>query len=91
MSKKITKAELIAQVSQESHLSKANTITAMNALEVVVARLLQDGSTVTLHGVVKLTPKDRAARMVRNPATGETTMAAAKRVVNAKALATVTA
>lgn len=91
MSKVITKAELVAEVARQSGLTKGIVADVLASLDVAARAALKDGSAVTIPGLVKLTPKERAARVGRNPATGESVSIPAKSVVNAKAVSTILA
>lgn len=89
MSKSLTKEKLIAAVAQQSGHTKSDVYLLFNALETIAKAALQGGSTVTIPGLVKLTPKLRLARVGRNPANGEAVNIPEKTVVNAKAVPSV--
>lgn len=91
MQKTITKPELVTEIFNQTGESKAAIIMVLAALEEAAKNALKAGNAVTIPGLVKLTPKDRAARMGRNPSTGETVAIAAKRVVVAKPVSTILA
>ncbi|MDO5704058.1 MAG: HU family DNA-binding protein [Paracoccus sp. (in: a-proteobacteria)] len=80
----MTKAELIADLATECRIAKTDAALMLAALEVVTTSALNNGETVTIPGIVKLTPKAREARTGRNPRTGEAVEIAAKTVVTAK-------
>ena len=85
----MTKAELIARVAAESGASKVDTSKAVNALCVVIRQAVSEGISVQLPRVCKIKTVERAARQVRNPRTGETSMKEADiavRVVVSKSL-----
>jgi nucleoid DNA-binding protein len=89
MQKTITKPELVTGIINQTGVSKLTIITVLSALESAAKNALQAGNAVTIPGLVKLTPKDRAARIGRNPATGESLSIPAKRVVIAKPATTI--
>ena len=86
MTKQLKKSELIAEIAEASGQARAAVGYMLDALEQAAKAALKDGSAVTIPGLVKLAPKDRAARVARNPATGDTIHVAAKRVVTARVL-----
>ncbi len=80
----MTKAELIAALAEKCGATQRETEQTLDGLAAVISHELAMGETVTIPGVVKLTPKDREARTGRNPRTGEAVEIAAKTVVAAK-------
>lgn len=86
MTKQLKKSELIAAIAEASSQSRAAVGYMLDGLEIAAKAALANGSAVTIPGLVKLAPKDRAARIARNPATGEAVQVAAKTVVVAKVL-----
>ena len=79
MAKPMTKSQIIAAVAEKSEISKAQSKDALEALAELAYEGAADGFTIP--GIGKLVIVDRAARMGRNPATGETIQIAAKRVL----------
>lgn len=79
MGKPMTKSQIIAAVSEKSGISKAQSKDALTAL----AELAYDGAAdgFTIPGIGKLVKVNRAARMGRNPATGESIHIPAKTVL----------
>jgi len=74
-----TKSQIIAQVAEDAEISK---IQAKAAIESLVGQAYAGaGEGFTIPGLGKLVKVDRAARMGRNPATGETIQIAAKTVL----------
>ncbi|NDV50416.1 HU family DNA-binding protein [Salipiger sp. PrR003] len=69
--KPMTKAELVAAVAEEAGAEKKTTAAILDALTAVVTKEVTAGGAVTLPGLGKVSTRDRAAREVRNPATGE--------------------
>lgn len=77
----MTKQELITAIQQAANGASKSTIeTVLNELGSVTALALFRGGEVTLPGIGKLSVKTRAARIGRNPATGEELKIAAKKV-----------
>ncbi len=89
MAKPLTKTQLVAALADEMGSDKKGANTALDAMISVITREVSGGGAVTLPGVGKIYCRDRPARMVRNPATGEQIHKDADRVVKmtiAKAL-----
>jgi DNA-binding protein HU-beta len=81
MSKKLTKSQLYTTLSERTEMSKKDVTTFMEALTNLVYDEVKSSGEITLPGIGKLVKKDRAARMGRNPATGEQIHIPAKVVV----------
>lgn len=78
----MNKQDLIKAVSEGAELTKAQAESAINAYSNAVIEELQHGSgEVTLPDLGKLKTAKRAARIGRNPQTGEAVKIAAKTVV----------
>jgi DNA-binding protein HU-beta len=89
MSKPMTKTQLVATLAEEMGSDKKTASAALDAISAVVTREVAAGGAVTLPGIGKVQCRARPERQVRNPATGETMMKAADKVVKvsiAKAL-----
>ncbi|MDH5453667.1 MAG: HU family DNA-binding protein [Paracoccaceae bacterium] len=89
MSKPMTKTQLVATLAEEMGSDKKSAASALDAIAAVVTREVAAGGAVTLPGIGKVVCRARPERQVRNPATGETMMKAADKVVKvsiAKAL-----
>lgn len=86
MSKPPSQRELIGALSETSGASKKDTAAVLRALSEFILSEIAKGGAVTLQGIVKIQCKDRPARMVRNPATGEQLHKPADRRVSATAL-----
>ncbi|MFA6322564.1 MAG: HU family DNA-binding protein [Candidatus Buchananbacteria bacterium] len=81
MAKGLTKSQVISELAEKSGLSKKDVTGLMEAMvELAYAETKKNGE-FTVPGLGKLLKKARAARMGRNPATGETIKIAAKTVV----------
>lgn len=89
MAKPLTKTQLIATLAEEMGTDKKSATGALDAIIAVITREVSGGGAVTLPGVGKIMCRERPARMVRNPATGEQIHKDADKVVKmtiAKAL-----
>jgi len=85
----MTKTQLVAALAEEMGSDKKTASGALDAIASVVTREVSSGGAVTLPGIGKVVCRARPERQVRNPATGETMMKAADKVVKvsiAKAL-----
>ena len=71
MSKPMTKTQLVAAVADAMSADKKTASAALDAIASVVAREVAAGGAVTLPGLGKIVCRERPAREVRNPATGE--------------------
>ena len=79
MGKPMTKSQIIAAVAEKADISKVQAKDALEGLAELAYVGAADGFTIP--GLGKLVKVDRAARMGRNPATGETIHIAAKTVL----------
>ncbi len=89
MAKPMTKTQLIAALAEEMGVDKKASSGALDAIIAIITREVSGGGAVTLPGVGKIYCRERPARMVRNPATGEQIHKDADKVVKmtiAKAL-----
>ncbi len=87
--KPMTKTQLVAAFAEEAGIDKKAASEALDALATVVSKEVVAGGAVTLPGLGKFACRERAARMVRNPSTGEQIAKPADRVAKvtiAKAL-----
>ena len=67
----MNKAELIDAVASSADLSKASATQAVDAVVDTITERLRKGDSVTLVGFGTFEVRARAARMGRNPQTGE--------------------
>ncbi|MBU6410433.1 MAG: HU family DNA-binding protein, partial [Verrucomicrobia bacterium] len=75
----LSKSQLAAEIADKAEIPKRK---ATEILEHIASLAYKHAkNTFTLPGIGKLVLKDRAARMGRNPKTGETIQIPAKRVV----------
>jgi DNA-binding protein HU-beta len=79
MAKALSKSQLVAAIAEKSALSKKQAAEILDHLAQLAYKHAKD--TFTLPGIGKLVLKNRAARMGRNPKTGEAIQIKAKRVV----------
>ncbi len=89
MAKPMTKTQLVSALADEMGSDKKSANTALDALIGIITKEVSGGGAVTLPGVGKIYCRERPARMVRNPATGEQIQKPADKVVKmtiAKAL-----
>lgn len=82
------KAELINAISNESGLSKGLSEKALDALSVVLKTQLLDGEALLIPGIGTFSVIQKAARLGRNPKTGDTVEIQAKKTVKFKATKT---
>ena len=81
----MNKAELIAQLADDSGITKTQANAVLDSFVVTVTKTLKKGDKVTLVGFGTFSVSKRAARMGRNPQTGEAIKIKAKKVARFKA------
>lgn len=89
MAKPMTKTQLVAALAEKMDSDKKSAGAALDAITDIITEEVSGGGAVTLPGVGKIYCRERPARMVRNPATGEQIHKEADKVVKmtiAKAL-----
>ena len=89
MAKPLTKTQLVTALAEKMDSDKKSATSALEAIIGVITDEVSGGGAVTLPGVGKIYCRERPARMVRNPATGEQIHKEADKVVKmtiAKAL-----
>ena len=79
MSKALSKSQLAAAIAEKAALSKKQAVEILDHIAQLAYKNAKD--TFTLPGIGKLVLRNRAARLGRNPKTGETIQIPAKRVV----------
>jgi len=77
----MNRVELEAFVAERTGIKKNDVAKVLDATLDIVTKALSDGDTVRLVGFMTLNVKDRAARVGKNPKTGETIPIAASRKV----------
>ena len=81
----MNKTDLVNHIATTAGLSKTQATAALQAFETAVVDTLANGGTVALTGFGNFAIKERAARVGRNPQTGETIQIAASKVPSFKA------
>jgi DNA-binding protein HU-beta len=81
----MNKGELIEAVASSANLSRADATKAVDAILDSITNTLAKGSAVSLVGFGTFSVKSRAARMGRNPRTGESIQIPASNVPGFKA------
>ena len=79
MAKALSKSQLTAAIAEKAEISKKQAVEILEHIATLAYKHAKD--TFTLPGIGKLVLKNRAARMGRNPKTGEAIQIPAKRVV----------
>ena len=79
MAKALSKSQIAATIAEKNALSKKQAVQILESICDLAYK--QAKNTFTLPGLGKLVLVNRAARVGRNPATGETIQIPAKRVV----------
>ena len=81
----MNKSELIDAVASSADLPKAAAGRALDAVVESITEALKSGDSVSLVGFGVFSVKDRAARTVRNPQTGEPIQIKAAKIPSFKA------
>ncbi|MBU1059067.1 MAG: HU family DNA-binding protein [Proteobacteria bacterium] len=79
--KSMTKKELVEEVAKDAKISQAAALRAVDSMTNTIQRGLKQGDRVALIGFGSFSVKERAARVGRNPQTGEEIQIKAKKVV----------
>ena len=74
----MTKAELVAKIAEDADLTKVQAEKALNSFIAATTAALKAGDKVALTGFGTFSAVTRAARIGRNPQTGEEIKIAAK-------------
>ena len=80
----LTKADIVEQVYMEMGFPKEKSFHIVESLLESIKACLESGDDVLVSGFGKFCVKDKHARKGRNPATGETVILPARRVVTFK-------
>ena len=78
------KTQLFSHFSEKFNMKRSEVRDVFDELQRLAEEQLKASGEFTLPGMVKLVKQDRAARMGRNPATGEQIQIQAKTVVKAR-------
>ena len=81
----MTKAELVAKIAEDAGITKIAAAAALDSFMEGVTKSLKDGDKLTLVGFGTFSVSKRAARIGRNPFTGEQIKIKAKKVAKFKA------
>ena len=79
MANALSKSQLAAAIAEKAQISKKQAVEILENIAALAYKHAKD--TFTLPGIGKLVLKNRAARIGRNPKTGEQIQIKAKRVV----------
>ena len=79
MAKALSKAQIASLVAEKASITKKQAVEILDHVAALAYKHAKD--TFTLPGIGKLVLKNRAARIGRNPKTGEQIQITAKRVV----------
>ncbi len=85
----IKKADLVAEIAEQTGVDRKEVGSVLDGLGSVLTKHVSQGNSVMLAGIGKFSSRERPARTVRNPSTGETMQKPADRAVRvtiAKAL-----
>jgi DNA-binding protein HU-beta len=79
MAKALSKAQIAALIADKAQITKKQSVEILDHIAALAYKHAKD--TFTLPGIGKLVLKNRAARIGRNPKTGEQIQIKAKKVV----------
>ncbi|ACO75164.1 HU family DNA-binding protein [Laribacter hongkongensis] len=77
----MTKQELIQRLAERANVGKVETLLVVDALEQLIREELAAGGEIPLARTGKFRLREQAARMGRNPKTGESVMIPARRKI----------
>lgn len=77
----MTKSQLYGALAEKTGLAKKDVVTVVDGLVELAYKEAKGAGEFSIPGLGKLVKKHRAARMGRNPATGESIQIAAKTVL----------
>ena len=81
----MTKLELVAALAKEAEITKVQADDVLTSLASIIEEdVLKSGSTITIPGLGTFKQKNVAARVGRNPATGESINISAKTSITFK-------
>ncbi|KJS30737.1 MAG: DNA-binding protein [Desulfatitalea sp. BRH_c12] len=80
----LTKAEIIKSLTDQNGYTKAQAIEILEVLIEIMKSTLASGDDILVSGFGKFSVHNKAQRKGRNPATGETLMLDARKVVTFK-------
>jgi len=79
MAKALTKSQIVSEIAEKNSITKKQSVEILEQLAALAYKHAKDSFTIP--GLGKLVLVNRAARMGRNPATGEAIKIKAKKVV----------
>lgn len=74
----MNKNELVSAVAETANLTKKDALASIDALVETITETLSNGDEVNIVGLGKFTTIEKAARVCRNPQTGESVEVDAK-------------
>lgn len=80
----MTKAEMVEKIAESAEFPKKEVEKVLDQFVKITQDTLKAGDKISLTGLGVFTPKDRKARIARNPKTGEKVNVPAKKVVKFK-------
>ena len=80
----LTKAGIVQTIAEQTELTKNQSQHAVETLLELMKRTLASGEDVLISGFGKFCVKEKAERRGRNPATGDSIMLSARRVITFK-------
>jgi DNA-binding protein HU-beta len=78
---KMTKSQLLQSLAEKTELAKKDVVRLLEAITEMAYKEVKSAGMFVVPGIGKLVKVHRAARMGRNPATGESIQIPAKTVV----------
>lgn len=69
--KAMNRRELEEKIAKKAEITLKDANAALSALIAVITETVSEGGAVALNGIGKIESRDRAARDVRNPQTGD--------------------
>lgn len=75
----MNKAELVSAIAEQTNFTKKDTAVCVDAILDVITNALAEGDSVSIVGFGKFSVSERAARVGRNPQTGEEIKIAARK------------
>jgi DNA-binding protein HU-beta len=71
MANQMTRAQLVAAIAEATGGNKKSAGATLDAITTIITREVAAGGAVTLPGIGRIYCRERPARQVRNPSTGE--------------------
>jgi len=80
----LTKADIVDAIAEQNGYTKERSFEVVETILEIIKRTLESGEDVLVSGFGKFCVNEKKERMGRNPATGESMMVAARKVVTFK-------